>query len=118
LKWTDKFENHYKKFNIDYRTKTFLYSDNLNCDKAIAIHKYCNGRMKDVYGIGTFFTNDFMKKSDPTIKSKALNMVIKLWSMNGKYVVKLGDGEGKEIGEKDALRVAKWTFKNKSLDEK
>jgi hypothetical protein len=43
------------------------------------------------FGIGTFLTNDFHKASSPTEKSKALNMVIKLNSVNEKPCVKISD---------------------------
>lgn len=45
-----------------------------------------------MFGIGTNFTNDFLKKSSHgKEKSKALNMVIKLSSVDGKPCVKLSD---------------------------
>jgi nicotinate phosphoribosyltransferase len=43
-------------------------------------------------------------------------MVIKLNSVNGVPVVKLSDSPSKATGDKDALRVALWTFFNKPLD--
>jgi len=49
-------------------------------------------------------------------KSKALNMVIKLHSVNGIPVVKISDSATKAIGDKNALRVAMWTFFNHPLD--
>lgn len=47
------------------------------------------------FGIGTFLTNDFRKKSDPTMASKPLNIVIKLNKIDGKDCVKLSDDIGK-----------------------
>lgn len=47
------------------------------------------------FGIGTDLTNDFRKASDPSQKSKALNMVIKLNKINGKDCIKLSDDKGK-----------------------
>jgi nicotinic acid phosphoribosyltransferase len=42
------------------------------------------------FGIGTFLTNDFVKE-DGSGPSKALNMVIKLASINGVPCVKISD---------------------------
>jgi nicotinate phosphoribosyltransferase len=43
-------------------------------------------------------------------------MVIKLWMCNNIPVVKLSDTPGKQIGDRDALRVANWTFHGTRLD--
>lgn len=44
------------------------------------------------FGIGTSLTNDFKKKSSRGAeRSKALNMVIKLSSVEGKPAVKISD---------------------------
>jgi len=51
-----------------------------------------NKRFKSIYGIGTHFTND-------VIGSKALNIVIKLASINGKSVFKLTDAKDKACGK-------------------
>ena len=108
--FTDKFIKHYKKLGIDPMTKTIIYSNALNCKRAIAIKKYCDGKIKaSPFGIGTFFTNDFDN-------SPALNMVIKLCKINGIHVVKTSDDEGKEMGDKDALRVTKWECFGTKLD--
>jgi nicotinate phosphoribosyltransferase len=65
--------------------------------------------IKCVFGIGTHFTNDFDG-------SPALNMVIKLRSIDNVQVVKLSDDLGKATGDADALRVAKYIFFGIPLD--
>jgi nicotinate phosphoribosyltransferase len=100
--------NHYSKLGIDPNTKVIVFSDGLDIDKAIEISKWCQGKIKYSFGIGTHLTNDFNG-------SPALNMVIKLWSVMDVPVVKLSDVEGKVMGDPDAVRVAQWTFKNKPL---
>jgi nicotinate phosphoribosyltransferase len=108
--YTDLIVDHYKKLGIDPLSKTIVYSNALDCEKAIEIKKYCEGKINCSFGIGTKFTNDFGESSTP------LNMVIKLWSVNGIPVVKLSDDQGKENGDKDAVRVTKWICKNTPLD--
>jgi nicotinate phosphoribosyltransferase len=100
---------HYQKLGIDPLTKTIVFSDGLNPQEAVRIAKHFAGRIKFSFGIGTNFTNDHAG-------SKALNMVIKLWMCNNIPVVKLSDTPGKQIGDRDALRVANWTFHGTRLD--
>jgi len=107
--FTDLFINHYKKMKINPLTKTIIYSNALDCERAIRIKKYCEGKIGCAFGIGTFFTNDFDG-------SPALNMVIKLWSINGICVVKFSDDKGKVMGDKDAIRVTKWMVYGTPLD--
>lgn len=114
FKFTDKTVAEYKRLRIDPTTKTAIFSDGLDTDLALEIQKYCEGKIRCSFGIGTHFTNDFTNSSGGV--SKPLNMVIKMARCNGTPVVKLSDNPTKAIGDKDALRVAKWTFFGQSLD--
>lgn len=107
--FAEKVINHYKKLRIDPTTKVIVFSDGLNVVEACRINNYCKGKIKCSFGIGTYFSNDFEG-------SKAMNMVIKLRECNGIPVIKLSDDPGKATGDKDALRVAKWTFFQQGLD--
>jgi nicotinate phosphoribosyltransferase len=109
FEFADKVIVHYERMGIDPMSKTIVFSDGLNTDKAIEIKKYCEDKIKCSFGIGTHLTNDFEN-------SPALNMVIKLWSVNDVPVVKLSDVDGKIMGDVDAVRVAEWTFRDKPLD--
>ncbi|WMW22897.1 nicotinate phosphoribosyltransferase [Methanolobus mangrovi] len=113
LKFADRVVQHYKKMSIDPLTKVVVFSDSLSASDAIEIKKQCEGRINCIFGIGTSITNnyDFFRSSPP------LNMVIKLHSIDGIPVVKLSDDEGKETGDKDAIRVANYIFGKKGLDE-
>lgn len=106
----DKFIDHYKKLRINPMTKTIIFSNALDCDRAIKIQEYCMGKINAAFGIGTYFTNDFEG-------SPALNMVIKLYSINGILVVKISDDKGKEMGDRDALKVTKWLCFGTPLNE-
>ena len=127
--FADRVIQHYQSLGIDPATKIIVFSDGLDPKKAVAISRHCNPldpgcprRILASFGIGTNFTNDFEKydglTDDDLGKSEPLNMVIKLYKVNGVPVVKLGDGRGKATGDEDALRVARWTFFNKPLDAK
>ena len=72
----DKMIAFYEKNGIDPKTRTILFSDNLNVGKIINIKNYCEERIKYAFGCGTHLTNDF------GLKTPALNMVIKLHKIN------------------------------------
>lgn len=96
----DKIVDKYKSLNIDPSTKSVVFSNGLNLDKAIEIHKYANGVINDSYGIGTFFTCD-------VDNVKPSNIVIKL--VKGRITekrewhdcVKLSCDKGKTLGNKE-----------------
>ena len=87
--WGDKMIAHYRKYGADPMTKLLLFSDSLDFDRAQALYDYFRGRAKVSFGIGTFCSNDTCEK--------ALNIVIKLQSVNGRAVAKLSDAPGKAM---------------------
>lgn len=87
--WGEKIINHYKKYGIDPKTKTLLFSDSLNFDKAQTLHNAFIDRTKVSFGIGTYISNHTCEP--------ALNIVIKLQYVNGKPVAKLSDEPGKTM---------------------
>jgi nicotinate phosphoribosyltransferase len=107
--YTDKAIAHYKKLSINPLYKFIIYSNALDVHKCVELKKYCEGKINCSDGVGTKLTNDFED-------SPALNMVIKLAEINGIPTVKLSDDKGKEMGDKDAVRVMKWIHKSEKLD--
>jgi nicotinate phosphoribosyltransferase len=99
--YIDKMVNHYKSLRIDPLSKSIVFSNSLNVEKAVAIRKYCEGKINAAFGIGNHLANDFQNSPAP-------NMVIKMWSLNGIPVVKLSDDFGKVTGDADAVKVTKW----------
>ena len=91
--WGEKIINHYKKYGIDPKTKTLLFSDSLNFDKAQRLYNAFRDKAKVSFGIGTFVSND--------TKAEALNIVVKLQTVNGKPVAKLSDVPGKTMCRDD-----------------
>ena len=67
----DKIIAKYESYHIDPMTKSIVFSDALDFDRALAIQKYFEGRIKVSFGIGTNLTND-VGTVDP------LNIVMKL----------------------------------------
>jgi nicotinate phosphoribosyltransferase len=104
--FADKVINHYLSLGIDPMSKTIVFSDGLNIEKAIEIRKHCKDRINCSFGIGTNLTND--------VGVKPLNMVIKLVSaeIDGDWVgtVKLSDNPGKHTGKDDDIKLAKSTL--------
>jgi nicotinate phosphoribosyltransferase len=79
--------------------KRVVFSDSLDVQRAIDLQRGCDEiGLAAAFGIGTHFTNDFRKVSDPSKPSKALNMVIKLSVIDGRDCVKLSDDKGKHTG--------------------
>ena len=89
IEWGNKIIAHYESLGIDPKTKTLLFSDSLDFDKAQDIQNYFEGKINVSFGIGTFLSND--TDVDP------LNIVIKLQYVNGHPVAKLSDNPGKAM---------------------
>ncbi len=95
---------HYKKLNIDPRTKTIIFSDALNTQKVEELTKEFKGKIKISFGIGTNLTND--------VGAKPLNIVIKIVEAlpEGRDwipTVKLSDTKGKYTGDAEMIDIAK-----------
>ncbi|KAF5382124.1 hypothetical protein D9615_004196 [Tricholomella constricta] len=103
----------YESLGIDPRQKLLVYSDALDVDKAIRLQKQADelGLEKVSFGIGTFLTNDFKTvSSGGTEKSKALNMVIKLSSVNDRPCIKISDDLTKNTGDKATVEHVKQLY--------
>lgn len=95
--WGDKLIDHYKKYGIDPKTKTLLFSDSLDFERAQKLYEYFSPKARVAFGIGTFVSND--------TDEEPLNIVIKLQYVNGKPVAKISDILGKNMSaDKDYLR--------------
>jgi len=100
----------YSVVGVDHREKCIIFSDSLNVDKALQLKKQCDELgFKSAFGIGTFLTNDFGTLSGPE-KSKALNMVIKIASVDGNPCVKISDDLSKNTGDEVTVRRVKEIF--------
>ena len=97
---TEKIIEKYKSLGIDPAAKQVVFSNGLDINRAVEIHRYCNGRVQDSYGIGTFLTCDVSG-------CKPMNIVVKL--TEGRITelrewhdcVKLSCDKGKTLGNAD-----------------
>lgn len=103
LKFTDRIVHFYQQMGINPKTKTIVYSDALNLQKIAQIKQHVQHRTHDVYGIGTFLTND--------VGVNPLNMVVKMTHARASALhpwqptVKLSDVAEKHTG--DASEIAR-----------
>ncbi|KAF8579985.1 nicotinate phosphoribosyltransferase [Ramaria rubella] len=102
----------YQNLGVDPSERTIVFSDSLSVKLAKQLKQQCDDLgMKATFGIGTHFTNDFhTKSSGGKEKSKALNIVIKLASIDGKPCVKLSDEPMKHTGDPESIQKVKEAF--------
>lgn len=104
FEFLEKAVARYQELDVDPMSKTIVFSDSLNDDKAIALKKACEGRINAApAGIGTFLSND--------CGHEPLNMVIKLTGVTyqgrSSPCVKLSDVAGKNTGDPEELKICK-----------
>jgi nicotinate phosphoribosyltransferase len=109
VEWGEKIIEHYKKLGIDPASKTLLFSDSLDFERASKIYSYFKGRVKVAFGIGTYIAND--------TDVPALNIVMKTTACNGMDVAKISDVAGKGMCknpdyEHYLKRCIDWRMKN------
>jgi nicotinate phosphoribosyltransferase len=95
----DMIVEKYKQLGIDPMTKQAVFSNGLDIERAVEIHRYCEGKITDSYGVGTFLTCD-------VTDCKPMNIVVKLVrariteSREWNPCVKLSCDKGKTLGDK------------------
>lgn len=87
FEWGEKMVEHYKSLGINPKTKTLLFSDSLNFEKADKLFRHFNKVTNVAFGIGTYLSNDTYVEP--------LNIVMKTTFCNGQDVAKLSDVSGK-----------------------
>ena len=104
LQWAEKAIAHYQQLGIDPMTKTLVFSDSLNLEKALHLFRALRERINVSFGIGTHFTCDI-----PGVQP--MNMVLKMSRCNGQPVAKISDAPGKsQGGEPDFLHYLRHVF--------
>ena len=107
--WGDKMIAHYQSLGIDAASKTLLFSDSLDFDRATSLYRYFSGKAKVAFGIGTYISND--------TKVPPLNIVMKTTMCNGMDVAKISDIMGKGMCKNPAYehylkRCIDWRMEN------
>lgn len=89
FEWGERMLEHLRRHRIDPRTKTLVFSDQLDVERVMALYAHFRGRCRIAFGVGTNLTNDL----GPT----ALQAVIKMTRCNGQPVAKISDSPGKTM---------------------
>jgi len=92
--WAGMVIQHYVDLGIDPRTKSLVFSDGLDFEKAAKLYKAYKSMAKVSFGIGTNLTNDL----DGIIP---LQIVMKIVKCNGRPVAKISDSPGKGMCKDD-----------------
>ncbi|HBQ37181.1 MAG TPA: nicotinate phosphoribosyltransferase, partial [Rhodobacteraceae bacterium] len=99
----------WKERGEDPKTKMVIFSDGLDVDKIIELHKQFKDRVRPSFGWGTLMTNDF-RGLVPYDSLAPFSIVCKAVSANGKPTVKLSDNPNKAMGPVDEIRRYKKVF--------
>lgn len=87
-----RMRDFYMSRGIDPMTKTIVFSNGLNFEKAMDIYQELRNQIGVSFGIGTNLTNDFDEKPP-------LNIVMKMVKCNGHPVAKISNSPGKGMCE-------------------
>lgn len=93
FEWGNKLIRHYEAMGIDPATRSAVFSDGLDVERAIALARHFHGRIRTSFGVGTNLTND--------LGFEPLSIVIKMTLCNGRPVAKLSDSPGKTMCQDD-----------------
>lgn len=97
--FAEKTIEFYQNRGIDPKEKIIVFSDGLEAETIIAIHKKFSSRIKCVFGWGTNLTNDLMVKP--------LSLIIKPVEVNGRPTIKLSDNIAKATGDPEEIERVK-----------
>lgn len=94
--FTDRLIERYKELGIDPTAKTIIFSNALDFKKALSIYRYCSGKIRCSFGIGTNLTNDTgYAPSNIVMKLSRCKMDV---NQEWRECVKLSDDKGKHMG--------------------
>ncbi len=93
----------------DPRKKLVIFSDGLDVDEILSLHRHFHGRVKVSFGWGTLLTNDFrgLARDDGLAP---FSLVCKALAADGRPTVKLSDNPAKAMGPADEIERYKRVF--------
>lgn len=101
--------NWWKQRGEDPREKLVIFSDGLDVEKIIELHKQFEGRVRVSFGWGTLLTNDF-RGLVPDGGLDPFSIVCKAVEADSNPTVKLSDNPGKAMGPADEIERYKRVF--------
>ncbi|KPV74795.1 uncharacterized protein RHOBADRAFT_49763 [Rhodotorula graminis WP1] len=125
LKFIPVAKEAFERVGADPAKKVVVFSDSLDVERCIKLKKAADAAgIGSSFGVGTHLTNDFRRVDEPVLQdepgagpvrtegesSKALNMVIKLYSIAGQPCVKISDELTKNTGDPEAVALVKQRF--------
>ncbi len=99
--WTERGE--------DPTQKLVIFSDGLDTDKIIELHRQFKGRVRTSFGWGTLLTNDFRGLTNNNALAP-FSIVCKAVEANGRPTVKLSDNPNKAMGPEAEVARYKRVF--------
>lgn len=96
FEFADSLIARYKELGIDPTSKTIIFSNALDFEKALQLFLYCKGKIRCSFGIGTNLTNDTgFAPSNIVMKLSRCKMNV---NQEWRECVKLSDDLGKHMG--------------------
>lgn len=103
FEFIDRLIARYKELGIDPTTKTIIFSNALDFEKALHIFEYCQGKIRCSFGIGTNLTNDTgYTPSNIVMKLSRCKMNV---NQEWRECVKLSDDMGKHMGSSTEVQA-------------
>ena len=99
----------WKERGEDPKTKLVIFSDGLDVDKIVELHRQFAGRVRVSFGWGTLLTNDF-RGLVPGDTLAPFSLVCKAVAANGRPTVKLSDNPNKAMGPADEIERYRRVF--------
>lgn len=116
FEFTDRLIARYQELGVDPTTKTIIFSNALDFEKALQIQDYCKGRIRCSFGIGTNLTNDTgFKPSNIVMKLAYCKMNV---NQPWKECVKLSDDLGKHMGSSNEVKACLYELDLNVEDDK